>query len=495
MTQADPLTLTNRLKRQHLRGADVGHLSRSTVSNIINDISTLRTQFRHLLEDENVVTMCTRKDLRALFKLFREVFVEMGAIRVTLNDVILDPSIAHKVSELALDPAKAEAEKNKGGSTAGGWISKLFTGVSAAGRTDAAAGAERTVSPAAAPLGGLVRSTSHGNTRPQRFVPKLQPALSASATTVNVEFSSGVGRSVTNASASSAAPSRQNSAVGAAAHHNPNTTTGAGSSSVMGIFAGAPPQSPDPWIVVPKGPRRVQSITLNDGGDSSLLFRRQGLGGLGVNTNNNRLSRNVDAVIDEQNPRSPIGHEVGGAGDETEEEDVVTPLMQRTLRRRGLSDSSVHSTYMGQADESTTSERAVAPLEQAWPSKGSVLEALSRRVQSFKSGITDVVLPSSSHDDRRNLPVSPPPPPSSAGPGPGSGNRRESGSVALRSSNSRTVSRSGLSGLIPDISTWGAATESGVDPNLIDSFLAATSPRDESPLFRRRDVLEDGKRW
>ncbi|KAE9407242.1 hypothetical protein BT96DRAFT_914824 [Gymnopus androsaceus JB14] len=483
MTQADALTLTNRLKRQHLRGADVGHLSRSTISNIINEISTLRTQFRHLLEDENVVTMCTRKDLRALFKLFREVFVEMGAIRVTLNDIILDPAIAHKVSELALDPSKAE--KNKDGSAAGGWmapISKLFS-ASAGGRTDAAAGAERTVSPAATALGGLVRSTSgRGNAKPQRFVPKLQPALSASATTVNVEFSSGVGRSVTSSAAPSAGPSRQNSSTTTA--HRPTTPS---SSSVMGIFAGAPPPpSPDPWVVIPKGPRRVQS-SLHGDGDSPVLFRRPGFG-LGVNPNvANRMSRNVDAVIDEQNTRSPILHE-GEEDREGEGEDVVAPLMQHTLRRRGLSDSSIHSTYMGQVDE----EGAVAPSEPAWPTKGSVLDALSRRVQSFKSGITDV-LPS--YDDRRHpIPIPIPGPgretlaaPAPAGPT----------SSSKSKSSSRTVSKSGLSGFIPDLS-WGAAAEIQdvgiVDPNY-DALMAASSPRDDSPMlrtYRDRDGMSGG---
>jgi hypothetical protein len=37
----------------------------------------------------------------------------MGSIRIILNDVILDPSIAPKVAELALDPAKIEAERNR----------------------------------------------------------------------------------------------------------------------------------------------------------------------------------------------------------------------------------------------------------------------------------------------------------------------------------------------------------------------------------------------
>src|SRR5260221_8031693 len=63
LAQADALTLTNRLKRQHLKGADVGHLSRSTVGNILTEVVSLRPHFRFLLEDEKIVTACTRKDL------------------------------------------------------------------------------------------------------------------------------------------------------------------------------------------------------------------------------------------------------------------------------------------------------------------------------------------------------------------------------------------------------------------------------------------------
>ncbi|KIK64794.1 hypothetical protein GYMLUDRAFT_56777 [Collybiopsis luxurians FD-317 M1] len=522
MTQADALTLTNRLKRQHLRGADVGHLSRSTVSNIINDIAGLRIQFRHLLEDENLVMMCNRKDLRALFKFFREVFGEMAGMRVTLNDVILDPSIAPKISELALDPSKAENKDGSAGSS--GWmapISKLFGGSSTSTRSDAAVGSsgsgglDRAVSPAAAALGGLVRSTSHkgnSNARAARFVPKLQPALSASATTVNVEFSAGVGRSVTSSSESSTptpGPSRQHTGLGGAA---PSTAMGAGSSSVMGIFAGAPQPNPDPWVVIPKGPRRVQSAMLNES-----PFRRPGFGGPMMNVNPNRLSRNVDAVIDEQNTRlvdGDVGESVGNG--DGEEQDTVTPLaMQRTLRRRGLSDSSIHSTYLGQAqggDESMTSDGTTSTLGSAsasasttttdsvsaWPippSRVSVLQALGRRVQFFKGGMafSDVLSPSS-YDERRqgdtstsmNTNVNPNPssrPSTSAGTG----------------TKDRAVSKSSLGSFIPDLSlsSWAAGHPEGVvgvDP----AFAVGSPPRDESAMMirsphrRDRDGMGDG---
>jgi len=44
VTQADALTLTNRLKRQNLKGADVGHLSRITVTGIVNEATQLHPQ-------------------------------------------------------------------------------------------------------------------------------------------------------------------------------------------------------------------------------------------------------------------------------------------------------------------------------------------------------------------------------------------------------------------------------------------------------------------
>jgi hypothetical protein len=98
--------LTNRLKRQHLTG-DVSHLSRTTVGTIVSEAMLLRSNFRSLLEDDKIVTVCTRKDLRALFNLLKDAFNELGELRITLNDVILDPSLAQKISEAAMNPSGA----------------------------------------------------------------------------------------------------------------------------------------------------------------------------------------------------------------------------------------------------------------------------------------------------------------------------------------------------------------------------------------------------
>lgn len=363
LNQADAFTLTSRLKRQHLQGADVAHLSRTTVNNVLAEAAGLRLQFRALLEDDKIVTTCNRKDLRSLFNLFRDLFAAMGEMRVTLNEVILDPSIAPKISELSLNPSMSvEGQKERDGDShvaAAGWmgpISKLFGSPS--------------VRPGERGSPALTRSLSgKGPARPQRFVPKLGPALSASATTVNVEFSgAGVGRAVTSTSSPHSArpgPSTQQA-----------TSSG---QSFMGIFAGAPRSTtPDPWVVVPKGERPPRAQTSLQNVTTSTPLRRSQ-----TRHHPNRMSRNVDAILDLQNTSVRVDQE-------SEEPDYLGPLLEHKLRRRGLSDSSIHSTFMAQGpDDSGSREGTDTPQrETGWADRESVLQALSRKVQNFRLGPT-----------------------------------------------------------------------------------------------------------
>lgn len=443
MSQADALTLTNRLKRQNLRGADVGHLSRSTVSNVIAEAGALRTQFRALLEDDKIIHTYTRKDLRALFKLFRDIFGEMGQMRVTLNEIILDPSIAPKVSELALDPSKTvvaniAVQDGKGGNTHGGWmapLSKLFS----------TPGGDR--APPTVGRSGTARTPIRP---PPRFVPKLGPALSASATTVNVEFSgSGVGKSVTNTFSAQSNPSASSTMQAPAP---------SGSPGIMGIFAGAPQaRSPDPWVVLPRGPRRVSS-NLNTA-DSSPVQLAGPIPHRVMGNAAHRLSRNVDAVIDAKS---------SAQDEEDEDADYVAPLLERTLRRRGLSDSSIHSTYKdSQGEESRSSTNRVGsredtPQDGLWPDRGSVLQALSKRVQNFRMGSFVAPSPLSTSQVGTS-----PPGPSTIG----------------QSRTKDTKARPSLSNLIPSLA-W-AAGERDVDAMAGPEPFFAGSPRDESDLSQR----------
>ncbi|TFK24728.1 hypothetical protein FA15DRAFT_756382 [Coprinopsis marcescibilis] len=384
MTQADALTLTNRLKRQHLKGADLSHLSRTTVSNIVAESIELRSQFRMLLEDEKIVATCTRKDLRVLFKLLKDVFMEMGQMRVTLNDVIFDPSCAPRISELSLNPSKAAAEREQQsrdrlqGPTS--WIapfSRLFSGTQ-----------RREPSPT-----GISRSNSGQG--PTRFAPKLGPALAASATTVNVEFSgAGVGRATT-----SLGPPQMITITPAT---DVQAGMGSAPTTVMNIFAGAPKSAsvdPDPWIVLPRNtPRRAQSTYFRPESGTATIGRSN-------MKKINRLSRNVDAVIDsEQYSVSEIA-----AVPPVALEDQVAPLPQQkpALRRRGLSDSSIHSTFTSQGnDEDGPGSPSPSPTTMTrrdsgghsvnasissnlpWGDSASVLQALTRTVQNLRMTAT-----------------------------------------------------------------------------------------------------------
>ncbi|KAH7887501.1 hypothetical protein F5I97DRAFT_1860900 [Phlebopus sp. FC_14] len=381
MTQADALTLTNRLKRQRLRGADVKHLSRTTVGSILSEVSHLRAQYRMLLEDEKMSVLCTRKDLRGLFKLFKDVFEEMGQMRVTLNDVVLEPSIASRVSELALDPARAEAmerERRSLGTILGSsWMapfSKLF-GSSA---PDAAASISSTPP----------RPTSRGRVRAPRSAPKIAPALAASATTVNVEFSgTSAGKSVTSVFSAhpdnADARGRDQFPKASLLPQSPKSAT-SNIRSVMGIFAGAPhpDDATDPWVVLPRAPRRVQStFPLSDPIES----RPATLGRSAVKKRaSSQLSRGIDAVIDAN---------IDSHLEDSEAGDIPGPLLNRALRRRGLSDSSIHSTFMSQADAVNTVDSVGPSLE-----RSSVLQTLSRTMQNFKQvashTISGVAVPS-----------------------------------------------------------------------------------------------------
>lgn len=399
LVQADVLTLTNRLKRQHLLGADVGHLSRSTINSVLQELTVLRSQYRAFLEDEKVTTSCTRKDLRGLFKLLKDVFSEFGQLRATLNDIILDPTLAGKVSEMALHPSKADGSSlntingETSSSGASGWIAPLtkFLGLPGASSNEEQTSAARALSPPARPF-------SRGRGRPPpRVVPKREAALAATSMTVNVEFSgAGVGRAVTSTrSAEPSAstqlliePSRVTTSTGEGSGHQLRP---AASRNVMNIFAGAPrptPNSGDPWVVIPK-PQRPSSRVSDFGGSATigrsaarnLTVDSSQLTARGHPTGSKRLSRIVDAVIDREPSQqgfSPTTTHDGSDPSDEERDVVQDTLLERTLRPRGLSDSSIHTTFMAHGEDSHRQSESVTVTRQ------SVLQALSRKVQSFR---------------------------------------------------------------------------------------------------------------
>lgn len=435
MIHADPLTLTNRLKRQHLRGADIKHLSRTTVGNILSDVSHLRAQYRVWLEDEKITTLCTRKDLRGLFKLFKEVLEEMGQMRVTLNDVILEPAIAVKVSEMAMDPTKAEAmEKERkmvGIGVGASWMapfSKLFGSSSH----------DENFIPSTTGTSLWPTSKGHGNIRVTRPVPKTGPALAASATTVNVEFSgTGAGKSVT--SVFSAHPDNEGSHGHLPLPHS-SASTQSNVHGVMGIFAGAPhpDDTSEPWVVLPRAPRRVHSF-LADTETGTATIGRTSI----RKRKPSQLSRDVDAIlITSSIPSRSV--------ESSEADDTASPLLERTLRRRGLSDTSIHSTFMNQSEagrESITSPTGLG-ME-----RGSVLRTLSRTVQNFKQVASHTISGAGHASTSVPSQASPDSPPGSSD---YCLSASSDGSTVPRPQPPR-VSPPTLSSLIPSLTSWAAA--------------------------------------
>ncbi len=326
IAEADARTLTTRLKRQNILCADVSYLSHSTVDGIVAEVANLRVIFRSALEDEKFTTICTRRDLRTVLKLVKDIFKELAVLRTTLNDIVLDPSIVPKVREMTLN---LKDESVNGTSSAlnsgGGWmapLTKLFTAVPFGEP-------KRALSPLATDKG--VRSSS-------RPIPKLGPATSASTTIVNVEFSgTGAGRAITSAPSISREMTRDAIAAPMPARNIPL--------NLMGIFAGAPRN--DSWVVLPSdAPRQPGSGT--DQLRRATLGRAAGQAMAAAENSQKSLPRNVDAVID------PFGFPEDRRG--------VDPA--RTLRTRGLSDSSIRATFL-QHGEVSAAAKVPGPSETA----------------------------------------------------------------------------------------------------------------------------------
>ncbi|CCM02316.1 uncharacterized protein FIBRA_04407 [Fibroporia radiculosa] len=281
--------------------------------------------------------------------------------------------------------------------------------------------------------------------------------------TVNVEFSgTAVGRSVT--STYSAHPARENSISILAmqgALTQPVSAQNA-SRSLMDIFAGAPrtEEGVDPWIVVSR-PQRGATVPGIDGANGGATIGRAGLRRM-----SSQLSRTVDAVIDSP-PRR---------GEHGEEEDVVGTLLERTLSRRGLSDSSIHTTFLSHGEEHGQRPAAVQEEPTSRHDRDSVLQALSRKMQSFRFAGS---VPNTASNADAGSSISRPSTPSSPSVTAGAGDGRQTPTgVRPVPSQARAVSPASRLFSPVNLSSWAAAA---LDPK--QEFLSA-SPREDAFMHR-----------
>ncbi|KAJ9101031.1 hypothetical protein QFC21_003249 [Naganishia friedmannii] len=394
--QADVPTLTRRLKKQHLAG-DVGHLSTSTMKALVTQVAEMRTHFRGVLDEEKRhqqhpqsnapvanESLVTRKDFLILIKLFKELFTELIELRTSVNQIILDPMAVTRLKQSVqasidmTDPAEQTNTGNgkqtkQGGATGLGWIAAPITKLWAASGP-----APETTAPSAAPPN-------------PRSAPKLEASTSASTTHVNVEFAStGIIRRAThalpvisttaddpadpyNALTSISPPdtlsrvsfSRKGAGGGTLkAKPRPAISLGDGTvrgtaptvrAGLMGIFAGAPTPSARPFLR-PKASLEFHATQRRLAGH----HRRQ-------------VSNAVNAVIDQ-----PLPEDAG--------EDNLPPLLERTLRPRGLSDSSIRSTFQshGLVAPADTQSHVYAPAPSSyWPDSRSMVKTFGKRIQAL----------------------------------------------------------------------------------------------------------------
>ena len=425
----DIATLNRRLKKQHLPG-DVQHLSRSTLQALQLEFLDLRQAFRGVHDLPNV----TRREFSSLLKLMKDVFIELTELQSLVNDVTVDYHLAKKLHRAAY---ATEGEDKDPKASGLGWIAAPITKLFVTAPEDVIESSKpsldnRRLGPAPRP--GMASMKA----------PKLQASTGSTTTYVSVEFGgSGIVRRSTPAPAqTSNATTTSSPAQDAGVKDNlpaspdptsglnvtigpqdgrqlftpphgqaegPGTVRGGGTlrpsrsranrNELLGIFAGATrPISPTPWVVLPTEPA---SGTKTVRASSSKQFKEKSPRHSEI-AQSRKLPAAVDAVIDSTVDQM-----------DTHQPPVEAPLLEKTLRRRGLSDSSIRSTFVSQsadirdelAEASLPMPLAQAPQAQRIiPNRGGYEKKgyfdWTNRLYSFRPGSTEPASPG-----ERGIPV------------------------------------------------------------------------------------------
>lgn len=380
LASADVDTLAKRLQRQHLAG-DVGHLARVTINGITRDAEGLRDHFRRLIEAEarglngkedasslgsgnsrdnkESESLVARKEFFALVKLIRDLLFEIAKLRNAVNEVQLAPNNAARILQERLGAA---AQEDTG---MGAWLGKLWggggggasavgTGASAAmsGTTPIGAKfdgptANNAPSSSALPpgIGRPASRAGHHPTAPSSAAPATRTASRATAAVVPSTIAVEVKGSRASASTSSQIPHTR-SADPAGLDDSPMKSGNHSATSRRPTTTLRP--VPGRSASGSGGLSRVQSRALSG------LFvgaPADGWSGVSAEADHHRpLSRIVDDDEIGIHQGKPAWRSGGGNGaidyEDEDEEDENGAAPPRRMRARGLSDSSIHSTFI-----------------------------------------------------------------------------------------------------------------------------------------------------
>ena len=322
------------------------------------DIDSLRDRFRRVVELEraaqhrdhtptarpdlsgrNDISLVTRRDFVSLVKLLRDLLSETSRLRQLVNRVQLEPALAQRLSELDI-PGAADA----------GTASE-----SRATRPAAAEAAATLLAPLSRLLGVAspeqASSSTADSARPNLAQSRRGGSSTVSTATINVEFGGGGMRP---------APSSTLSSDSVASRRGPPTGTGAHPRQVRrelsSIFAGASTstrraQSPGPGVQSREIPAPAAATSTSrlvsaaaSAASSYMPFSRI------LSSYRPAMSSTANAVIDSIPSAPPV---LDSPFDEDDEDGGAysppSTLLERQLRPRGLSDSSVRSTFVTHA--------------------------------------------------------------------------------------------------------------------------------------------------
>ena len=182
-------------------------------------------------------------------------------------------------------------------------------------------------------------------------------------------------------------------------------------------------------------------------------------------------------------------HEKNNAYDDSDDEndgdDADTTLLERTLRPRGLSDSSIRSTFLESMPKvegsvptttpiSTTFDGRPSVRQGAYSSKHSVLASLGKRMQLFKGSAPS---PNATISNKRGSIPTTTPEVSSTGPTTNIVANSNSSELSKDSDPASTPIPTGAASprrldLIPSLASWAAAT-AGLDGDLADAYVGS----------------------
>uniref|UniRef100_V5EXU3 Uncharacterized protein n=2 Tax=Kalmanozyma brasiliensis (strain GHG001) TaxID=1365824 RepID=V5EXU3_KALBG len=372
LSTADVDTLSRRLQRQNLAG-DAGHLAKTTVNSILRDVDGLRDHFRKLIEaearnnarDDNSAhskefaqeSLVARKEFFALLKAFRDILCELAKLRLCINDIHLNPGQAAKLLHEHLGANTAEDKGLIPIPSAVNWLGKILLGGPSIVPTATSPGSSST-SGASLAVPDNTGTTGGKGSRPtpgrsvsgnyaSRLAPRASPAVVSSTLAVEVK----------GAHASAAEPNASprgliNGGLRAGPRPQPGRSqvslTRMQSRNLSGLFAGSLAPSPA-GLDAARGP----SAKLGGGLAQTSLLRPKGDASRTTPAWQRPLSRIVDDdEISIHRGRAIRQQVFDDSGDEGSDDEMNGSgnLLDRALRPRGLSDSSIRSTFVDLAD-------------------------------------------------------------------------------------------------------------------------------------------------